>query len=185
MSEHVSQVKVSTLGPVNTNSHHAAKLFMKMKNIKGEPLLTETAEESFDLLLEDKVTYCVVCNLYPDIHKLYIPHLKIVTAGEVFIYHATMGLYKRPGIKKIETAAAPITSTVFIKDQPFQVVIATSNAEAVAMCSRGEVDAAIGTAEAAQGLNLEIVEDYGTFNVPYTVFTKKPGTKIHNKTQNK
>jgi prephenate dehydratase len=173
MSQYESQVKVSTLGPADTNSHHAAILFMKMKNLEGEPLLTRTAEESFDLLLEDKVTYCVVCNLYPDIHKLYIPHLKSVTACEVFIYHATMGLYKRPGVKEIESAAAPITSTVFLKDRSIKVIVATSNAEAVAMCCRGEVDAAIGTAEAVQGRNLEILEDFGTFNVPYTVFSKK------------
>ena len=152
MNQEVTQVKVSTLGPADTNSDHAAQLFMKMKNIKGEPILTKTAE---------------------DIHKLYIPHLKTVTAGDVFIYHATMGLYKRPGVKEIQDAAAPITSTVFLKDRPVRVIIATSNAEAVAMCCRGEVDAAIGTAEAVRGLNLEIIENYGTFNVPYTVFKKK------------
>ncbi|MFC2146481.1 hypothetical protein ACFLRT_03870 [Acidobacteriota bacterium] len=173
MPKYPSDSKVSTLGPANTNSHHAAKLFMKMNNIEGEPLLSKTAEGSFDLLVEDKVTFCVVCNLYPSIHKLYIPHLKTVTACEVFIYHASMGLYKRPEVMEIRTAAAPITSTVFVKDHPFQVVIANSNAEAVSMCHRGEVDAAVGTAEAFEGLNLEVVEDYGTFNVPYTVFKKK------------
>lgn len=172
MKTFTSDLKVSTLGPADTNSHHAARLFMKMNNLEGEPLLSKTAEESFDMLLEDKVTFCVVCNLYPDIHKLYIPHLKIVTACEAFIYHASMGLYKRPQVREIRTAAAPITSTVFIKDRPYQLVIATSNAEAVAMCHRGEVDAAVGTAEAVEGLNLEVVEDYGTFNVPFTVFKK-------------
>ncbi len=173
MTKYPSHSKVSTLGPANTNSHHAARLFMETNGIEGEPILTKTAEDSFDLLVKDSVTFCVVCNLYPDIHKLYIPHLTAVTACDVFLYYASMGLFKRPDVGEIHSVAAPITSTVFVKDHPFRVIIADSNAKAAIMCNQGEVDAAVGTKEALEGLNLEVVEDYGTFTVPYTVFKKK------------
>lgn len=164
--------KISTLGPAKTNSHFAAKAYMDSQGISGEPLLCQTAEDSFEALLSDVAQGCVVCNLYPDIHKLYIPHLHEVTVCDVFINAARMGLYKRVGVASVETVACPITSTVFVRGESFKVVVCASNAEAAAMCKAGNVDAAISTTDAANDNNLSPVRQYAAFAVPYSVFMK-------------
>lgn len=173
-------VKISTLGPIKTNSYYATKAYMRMRNIKGEVILCNTVEESFELLLVDKVQACVVCNLYPDIHKLYIPHLNKVTVKDVFINKALMGLYKHPDVKEIRTVATPITSTVFIKDDPFRIIIARSNAEAASMCKKGKVDAAIATKASANCYKLELIRDFGIFAVPYSVFKNCSNSRLLN-----
>ena len=167
------KTNVSTLGPINTNSYYAAKAYIKNKNIACEPVLCETAEESFDLLLKNKVQACVVCNLYPDIHKLYIPNLNVVTVAHVFIHNAYMGLYKRRNIKSIKSVAAPITSTIFLKDDDFIISIVNSNAEAASACAQGVVDAAIATSSSAEDYGLVALRKYGPFAVPYTVFKRR------------
>lgn len=125
-------------------------------------------------MLAGQVDGCVVCNLYPDIHKLYLPNINRVYAADVFLYSAEMGLYARSVNSHIVSVAAPPTSTAFLADDNFTWVFAPSNAEAVAMCHRGEVDAAIGTYASAAAANLIKVRDFGAFPVPYTVFRLKP-----------
>lgn len=166
-------IKVSTLGPIHTNSYYAAKMFIKQKKLGDEPILSDTPEASFSLLLENKVQYCVVCNLYPKIHKLYLPNLDQVTASDVFIYFASMGLFKRNGVTTINTVACTLTSTAFLRDDRFESVIVNSNAEAAIFCEKGKVDAAVATTIAAEKSNLLRVIDFGSFAVPYTVFTRK------------
>lgn len=165
--------KVSTLGPAKTNSDYAAKEFMARQGISGEPILARTAEESFEMLLDQRVEACVVCCLYPDIHKLYIPNLQAVTVCDVFINNARMGLYRNGKVRDLVTVAAPITSTVFVKDDPFKIVIANSNAQAAALCAAGEVDGAVATTDSAVDHDLVLMRDFGVFAVPYAVFCRK------------
>lgn len=161
---------VSTLGPERTNSHDAAESFLLSHGGTGSPLLCRTAEDSFDALLNGLVEGCVVCNLYPDIHNLYLPNLHRVFAADVFLYHAEMGLFARSAQDEIKTIAAPPTSTAFFDQDRYKWVWAPSNAEAVRMCHRGEVDGAVGTDASAKEVGLVKIQDYGEFPVPYTVF---------------
>jgi hypothetical protein len=164
---------VSTLGPERTNSHDAAQSFLLSRGGGNLPLLCRTAEESFECLLAGRVDGCVVCNLYPDIHKLYLPNINRVYAADVFLYSAEMGLFARSMDCHIVSVAAPPTSTAFLVDDNFTWISAPSNAAAVGMCHRGEVDAAVGTDASAAAANLVKVRDFGAFPVPYTVFRLK------------
>lgn len=168
---------VSTLGPERTNSHDAALSFLLSRGGRGQPLLCRTAEDSIEALLDGKVDGCVVCNLYPDIHKLYLPNLHRIYAADVFLYTAEMGLFARAKAQTIRTVAAPPTSTAFIQDDlasgKFEWIWAPSNTEAARMCRRGEVDGAVGTDASANEEKLLKIRDYGAFTVPYTVFRLK------------
>ncbi len=168
---------VSTLGPERTNSHDAALSFLLSRGGSGQPLLCRTAEDSIEALLDGKVDGCVVCNLYPDIHKLYLPNLHRIYAADVFLYTAEMGLFARDEAQAIRTVAAPPTSTAFIQDDlasdNFAWVWAPSNTEAARMCRRGEVDGAVGTDASAEEEELIKIRDFGAFSVPYTVFRLK------------
>ena len=164
---------VSTLGPERTNSHDAAECFLHAHGGTGDPVLSVTAEASFEELLEGRVDGVVVCNLYPDIHKLYLPNLHRVYAAEVFLYPAEMGLFARTADAEVATVAAPPTSTAFLHADDFEWVWAPSNAEAARMCRRGEVDGAVGTDASAAEVDLVKIRDFGEFPVPYTVFRRK------------
>ncbi len=164
---------VSTLGPERTNSHDAARHFLISRGGADDALLCRTAEDSFQVLLDGEVDGCVVCNLYPDIHKLYLPNLHRVYAADVFLYSAEMGLFARAHDDKIRTVAAPPTSTAFLGNDNFEWVWAPSNSEAARMCKRGEVDGAVGTDASAAEAGVVKVRDFGAFPVPYTVFRLK------------
>ncbi len=173
MNNYLSHSIVSTLGPEKTNSFYAAKTFMEKNNIVGDLVLCENAAEPFNLLLEDIAQIAVYCNLYPDIHKLYLPNVAQVTVSDVFIHDSSMGLYKRRESIAIKTVAAQITASAFLHSDSFDIIDAPSNAEAASMCKIGKVDAAVSTQAAAMACNLVTVRDFGQFRVPYTVFTKR------------
>lgn len=164
---------VSTLGPERTNSHDAAQAFLHSVGGTGEPVLSRTPEDSFEEMLSGRVDAVVVCNLYPSIHKLYLPNLHRCYAAEVLIFPAEMGLFARSKDQNIVTVAAPPTSTAFLHQDNFEWVEAPSNSEAARMCFRGEVDGAVGTDASAAEVNLVKVRDFGEFPVPYTVFRRK------------
>lgn len=173
LKEDQKYYKVSTLGPEGTNSHYAAKTYMEMKRIDGEPILCTSAKKSFELLLKGHAHLCIVCNLYPYIHKLYIPNLHAVVAVDVFLDKASMGLYTREGVNIIKTVAAPITSTAFVQNENYELIVVNSNSEAALICKDGKADAAVSTKKAAKECGLKGLRSYETFNVPYTVFSKK------------
>ena len=165
---------VSTLGPERTNSHDAARSFLLSRGGGDQPLLCRTAEDALESLLLGQVDGCVVCNLYQNLHKLYLPNINRVYAADVFLYPAEMGLFARSATDRIVTVAAPPPSTAFLGGDDFDWVWAPSNAEAARMCHRGEVDGAVGTDASAAAVELVKVRDFGTFPVSYTVFRLKP-----------
>ena len=165
--------KISTLGPEWSNSHAATLHYMEREKLRGELILCETPLDSFGLLLKDEVDMCLVCNLQPNLHEIYLPNIVEVEIKDVLLHHASIGIFTRKNVAEITTIAAHIVASVFLQGKPYKFVAVNSNSAAAQLCAQGKVDAAIATHYSAQLNDLVLHQDIGHIGVPYTIFIKR------------
>jgi prephenate dehydratase len=164
--------KISTLGPEWSNSHAATIHYMEREKLQGDPILCETPSDSFELLLKGEVDMCLVCNLQPNLHEIYLPNILEVEIKDVLLHHAKMGIFTRKNITQIKTVAAHLVASVFLHGKPYKFVSVNSNSAAAELCAQGKVDAAIATNHSAEFNDLVLYQDIGRIGVPYTIFIK-------------
>ncbi|MEP3295861.1 MAG: prephenate dehydratase [Pseudoruegeria sp.] len=165
--------KIRTLGPTGTNCEAAARHWSTQHGLDTDVELHDTLETAMELTLTEEGTALLGCVVYPDLHQLVFPHLSQMKLADVFLFDTfNMVLATRQGNQDFQMVAThPAPQSLVNSDYPIKLV--SSNSEAAKICASGQADACITTLPAAKAQGLEIVRNFGTVPMGFTIHVRK------------
>lgn len=161
--------KLYILGPTGTNSELAAKTYIQEHKLSTEIILCKTLELGIVEVLKDKHSALLGCVAYPDLHNLIFPYLDELVIGDLFLCDTyDMVLAKKKDTINIQKVASHIAPSSLI-DDTHTTMLCNSNADAAQLCFQDKTDACITTERAANDLGLEIIKNYNSLPMGFSV----------------
>ena len=167
-----SVTSLHTLGPSGTNCELAARTWFQHQGREGEVVLHRTLEEAADCAVATPDAALMACIAYPDLHNLvYTRYHSLVLVDCLIIPTHGMVLAARPGLDTIGSVATHPAPATLVPDGA-AVRFVTSNSQAARDCAQGLVDACITTQAAMSEHGLELVRDFGSLSMGFTVHAR-------------
>ena len=168
-------MKLSTLGPKNTNSQFACDHYLskKQKTKKSEVLLYDTAEEAINGLLSGDADLAILCVVYPRLHEIVFENLTTISIIELFYFETDNMVVasKGPVFDQIRACCHPAPQSL-LPETLSDITLVNSNSIAASLVSKGIYDICITTQAAAKQYSLDIVKDYGPVPMGWAVFQR-------------
>ena len=161
-----------TLGPKGTNCELAARSWFERRGTGGTVVLHPTFEEAADHVVITPGAALLGCVAYPDLHTLVYSHVdELVLVDCLIIPTYGMVLARRPGSPVI-TSVASHPAPASLAPEGTVVRLSTSNSQAARDCAAGLVDACITTGTAMEQHRLELVRDFGSLSMGFTIHAR-------------
>ena len=124
-------------------------------------------------VLKNKNSALLGCIAYPDLHNLIFPYLDSLTIGDLFLCDTyEMVLAKKKETKSIENVSSHIAPSSLVK-QEYSTMLCNSNADAAQLCFKDKTDACVTTLKAASDLDLEVVKNFESLPMGFSVHVHK------------
>jgi hypothetical protein len=161
-----------TLGPTGTNCELAARTWFERQGYEGEVVLHPTLEEAAAAAAATPGAALMAAIAYPELHSLiYANFQNLVLVDCLIMPTYGMVLAARPGLRYIDTVATHPAPASLVPDG-FEVTFVASNSQAARDCAAGLVDACITTEAAMQEHGLELVRDFGSLSMGFSVHAR-------------
>lgn len=165
-----------TLGPADTNSEHAARVWLRARGIDDPAAvrLFPTIEEGIEALPPDPSVGLLACVVYPDLHQVVFRNLRRLRIVDCIVVDThDMVLAARHGDAVAFRRVASHPAPVALLPDGAEHVPATSNVTAAIACAGGAVDACITTAPAAATQGLRVVQNFGPVPMGFSVHAQQ------------
>ncbi|HEX8581560.1 MAG TPA: hypothetical protein VF640_04490 [Acidimicrobiales bacterium] len=158
-----------TLGPTGTNLEAAAHEWLLARHGGGRVLLHRHLDDAVAAVSRDGTEGIVACAVYPDLHALVFDNHRWMVMADCFLAPTFRMVLASRGDGTPPRRVASHGAPVALVPAGAETVPALSNSAAAAACRRGDVDACITTATAADANGLDVLEDHGPVPMVYTV----------------
>ena len=160
-----------TLGPAGTNCELAARRWFDGRG-RGDVVLYPTLEAAAAGALATPGGALLAPAAYPDLHTLMYSHVDDLTLADSLVMAThRMVLARRPGADRLSTVASH-PAPVALVSAGMVVSLVASNSQAASDCAEGLVDACITTEAAMSAHGLELVRDFGTVSMAFTIHVR-------------
>jgi hypothetical protein len=164
---------IHTLGPAGTNLEKAARFWFTGQRRTGTVVLHDHVEDGLDAMRFDGTEAILACAVYPRLHDLVFRNLHRLEMIDSFILDTyDMVLAVRPGQRSIATIAAHPAPSSLVAARG-RICLSSSNSRAAADCAAGLYDACVTTDLAAGAEGLDIIENFGTVPMVFTMHVGK------------
>lgn len=160
---------VRTLGPTGTNLEAAAYEWLARRHGGGPVLLHRHLDEAVAEVSRDGTEAILACAVYPDLHHLVFRNHRWMVMADCFLAPTFAMVLAGRGDGAPPRRVASHGAPVNLVPDGAEAVPALSNSAAAAACRRGDVDACITTASAADAYGLDVLEDHGPVPMVYTL----------------
>lgn len=167
-------MKISTLGPRNTNSQFAAEHYLKDRAVTGEVTLRMTPEEAIEDLIDGEADRAVLCIVYPALNDIVFRNLDRIRIEEVFAYDTDNMVVAR---RKNDTGTGgrccshPAPKHL-LPEGADDITLVSSNSYAARLVKDGAYDMCVTTMAAVKEFDLNVVKDYGPVPMGWAVFDR-------------
>ena len=167
-------MKISTLGPIGTNSHVASIHYMERLGETGEVDLYDKPEICIERLKVGASDCSVLCSVYPALNEIVFRNLESIRITDSFTYNTyPMVVAARPGTKRFASSCSHPAPVHLLRGFNLEPTLVDSNSTAARLCSQGRYDLCVTTSDAAERCNLEIVRNFDEVPMAWVVFERR------------
>jgi prephenate dehydratase len=164
-------MKISTLGPKDTNSEFATEYYLRNNSIDGSVELYDTPEIAIEALISGNAEKTILCVVYPDLNEIVFKNLYKIRMTELFHFN-TDNMVVASNKHEIETACSHPAPKDLLKGICKNVTLVTSNSKAAQLVANNEFQACVTTNAAARKHNLKVIQDFGPVSMGWAVFER-------------
>lgn len=160
--------QVHTLGPTGTNCERAALTWVQRHCKTTEVFLHPTMEIAAEAVAQCRKSVLLSVVAYPHLHSIIYEHIGQLKLMDVFIMNTdNMVLASSTGKTPALCATHPAPEKLIPASIERKYV--TSNAQAAAVCAKGEADGCITTLCAANEFSLTVLTKHGPVPMGFTI----------------
>jgi hypothetical protein len=161
---------VRTLGPAGTNLEAASRWWCESRAVtNADVILHTTLEDAVREMTLDGTEVLVGCIVYPDLHTLVFGNLEHLEISECFVFPTHRMVFASRGNASPRSVATHPSPQLLVPYGIAEKILVNSNSAAALECARGAVDSCVTTLVAAQAHGLQVVKDYGSLQMGFSV----------------